>query len=188
VDAQPSLPLRRAVFLDRDGVLIEVRLQDGASQPPRALADIVVGRGVREGLRRLRDRGFLLIGATNQPDIHRGVQSREDVEAINAWLVENLELDDMRVCWHDDQHNCPCRKPKPGLLLQAAADYGIALESSYMVGDRWRDIEAGQAAHCRTVWIPATFDKRQPKRPADFVVADFGKAAESILQDAESRG
>ena len=185
---QGAAPLRRAVFLDRAGVLNEVRIRDGKPFPPTGLDDVVVARGVREGLRRLHDGGFLLIGATNQPDVSRGVQRREVVEAINALLTAELGLDEMRVCWHDDEDDCRCRKPRPGLLLEAAQAHGIALEASYMVGDRWRDIEAGQAARCRTVWVRAHYAERGPMRPADFIAEDFAQAADWILRDAAARG
>lgn len=175
---------RRAVFLDRDGVLNRVALRDGLPYPPHTLADLEILPGVAEGLRRLRDAGFLLIGATNQPDVARGVQRRKVVEAMNARLVAELGLDEMRTCWHDDSDRCGCRKPKPGLLLEAARERQIALPLSYMLGDRWRDIEAGQAAGCRTVWLRAPYAEREPRRPADFIASRFDEAARWILEDA----
>lgn len=179
--------LRRAVFLDRDGVLNRVTIRDGMPYPPRTLAELEILPGVKEGLRLLREAGFLLIGATNQPDVVRGLQRREVIEAMNARLLAELGLDEIRTCWHDDGDGCACRKPKPGLLLDAARERQIALPSSYMLGDRWRDIEAGQAAGCRTVWLRVPYAEREPSRPADFVTDRFEPAARWVLNDASSR-
>jgi len=175
---------RRAVFLDRDGVLNRVTVRGGKPYPPRSLEEVKLLPGVKEGLRQLRAAGFLLIGATNQPDVVRGEARREVVDAINARLVAELGLNEMRTCWHDDADHCECRKPKPGLLLDAARAHRIALPESYMVGDRWRDIEAGQAAGCKTVWLRAPYAERGPQRPADFIADGFESAARWILNDS----
>ena len=181
VEGPPAGVQRRAVFLDRDGVLNRVTIRDGMPLPPRTLAELEILPGVKEGLRRLRKAGFLLIGATNQPDVVRGVQRRDIIEAMNARLLAELDLDEIRTCWHDDKDGCACRKPKPGLLLDAAREHQIALPLSYMLGDRWRDIEAGQAAGCRNVWLRAPYAEREPHPPADFVTDRFEPAVEWIL-------
>lgn len=145
---------RSAVFLDRDGVLNESFTgTNGMPRPPSGLNEFVLVPGVHDLCRELRSLGFLLIVATNQPDVARGTQRREVVEAIHRLLRESVDLDDIRVCYHDDADGCDCRKPKPGLLLSAARDRGIDLASSFMIGDRWRDVEAGQRAGCATVLI-----------------------------------
>ncbi len=119
--------------------------------------------GVADACNRLRAKGFLLIVVTNQPDLARGTQSHEAVSQLNELLQSQIAFDAIRVCPHDDADQCPCRKPKPGLLVEAAADFGISLTDSYMVGDRWRDIEAGQRAGCRTVWIRYPYSERSPE-------------------------
>jgi D-glycero-D-manno-heptose 1,7-bisphosphate phosphatase len=118
---------------------------------------------------------------TNQPDVARGATSREAVEQLNALLARQVGLDTVRVCFHDDADHCPCRKPKPGLLTAAADDYGIDLAQSWMVGDRWRDIDAGHAAGCRTVLIDYGYDERHPPRPPEARTADLAGAAGFIL-------
>jgi D-glycero-D-manno-heptose 1,7-bisphosphate phosphatase len=173
--------MRKAVFLDRDGVLNRSITQKGKPSPPASLAELEILPGVREGLAELRKAGFLLIGATNQPDVARGRQQREVVEIINQNLVRELALDDMLVCYHDDQNDCDCRKPKPGLLFQAAKKYQINLADSFMVGDRWRDVEAGRQAGCRTIFIDAGYQERQPDPPAHFTSRDLKTAAAWIL-------
>ena len=175
---------RRAVFLDRDGVLNKAFVRDGKPFPPRSLAELEILPGVREGLERLQGRGFLLIGATNQPDVARGLQQREAVDAINDRVVSDLKLDDMRVCWHDDADGCECRKPKPGLLIDGAREHRISLPLSYMIGDRWRDVEAGQRAGCRTVWLRMGYAERGPTIPPDFTADRFDRVVEWILNDA----
>jgi len=136
--------------------------------------------GVPEACGRLQEGGFALIVVTNQPDVARGRLSREDVEAIHDLLRRRLPLDDVRVCYHDDTDGCECRKPKPGMLLEAARDFGIDPERSYMVGDRWRDIEAGRRAGCRTVFIDYGYVEPRPEG-ADFETDSLLSAAEWIL-------
>jgi D-glycero-D-manno-heptose 1,7-bisphosphate phosphatase len=137
---------------------------------------------VAEGLALLNKAQFLLLGATNQPDVARGTQRREVVEAINQKLIEELALEDILVCFHDDKDQCGCRKPKPGLLLMAAERYQIDLQASFMIGDRWRDIEAGHRAGCRTIFIDAGYQERKPDQPADFSTGDLLTAAQWILK------
>jgi len=176
--------LRRAVFLDRDGVLNENTLVDGEPSSPRTIAELSIPPDVKPGLQNLRRAGFLLVCVTNQPGVRRGTHSRGEIEAIHARMMAELALDDVRVCWHDDADGCECRKPKPGLLLAAARAHRIDLGASFIVGDRWRDIEAGQAAGCRTVWLRGPHSDREPRLPADFVARDFAAAAEWILRQA----
>jgi len=145
---------RPAVFLDRDGVLNESFVgADGVPRPPAGLAEFILVDGAAEACRRLGGFGFLRIVVTNQPDVARGTQRREVVEAIHQRLREGVQVDDIRVCYHDDIDLCECRKPSPGLLVSAAQDWGIDMTASYMIGDRWRDVEAGQRAGCTTILI-----------------------------------
>ena len=152
----------RAVFLDRDGVINRTVVRGGRPYPPYDLKDLEILPGVTEGLLRLREAGFRLIVVTNQPDVARGKQTRERVEAIHTALLAQLPLDEVRVCYHDDSDLCHCRKPAPGLLFQAATETGLDLTSCFMVGDRWRDIEAGEQAGCKTVFIDYGYDEKQP--------------------------
>jgi len=149
----------KAVFLDRDGVINRAVVHDGRPFPPLSLEDLVILPGVPEALRLLKERGFLLIVVTNQPDVGRGSQKQETVEKIHTYLLKQLPLDDIFVCWHGQDGECNCRKPKPGLLLQAANKYGIDFENSFMIGDRWKDIEAGQVVGCTTIFIEKNYDE-----------------------------
>jgi D-glycero-D-manno-heptose 1,7-bisphosphate phosphatase len=170
----------QALFLDRDGVLNEAPLRQGKPFSPMTLAEVVVPSDVPNALHRLRHSGFRLIMVTNQPNIARGSQSREAVYVINSYLQDLLQLDASEVCEHDDADNCDCRKPKPGMLLRAAARDNIALAASYAVGDRWRDIEAGRRAGCRTILVGSGYGETFPSAP-DVVVSSLGEATEWIL-------
>ncbi|HYA86653.1 MAG TPA: HAD family hydrolase [Nitrospirota bacterium] len=171
----------RAVFLDRDGVLNRAVLREGKPCPPSSSSELEILPGVREALCRLRDAGFPLIVVTNQPDVARGSQSREAVEAINSEIMTRLPIDEVRVCYHDNVDRCQCRKPLPGLLLDAARAWRLDLASSYIVGDRWRDIEAGEGAGTITIFIDHHYQEPQPQR-FHAKVASLAEAADWILQ------
>lgn len=175
-------PLKRAVFLDRDGVLNEAELRDGKPYPPAAVEDVRIAADARAALQQLKALGLVLIVVTNQPDVARGSQTAETVEAIHRRLAEALPVDDFLSCFHDDRDACACRKPKPGLILAGAQRHGVDPARSFLVGDRWRDVEAGQAAGCRTVWIDRGYRERGPSPPADARVASLGEAAAWIVK------
>jgi D-glycero-D-manno-heptose 1,7-bisphosphate phosphatase len=174
---------RRAVFLDRDGVINQAEVRGGTPHPPADADHVQVLPGVAAAMGRLRAAGYLLIVVTNQPDVARGAQSRAAVDAIHARLATELPVDDFRTCFHDDSDVCECRKPKPGLIVDAARVHGVDLHASVMVGDRWRDVEAGRLAGCKTVFVNHDYDERQPERP-DAVVRNLEEAASWILTNA----
>jgi D-glycero-D-manno-heptose 1,7-bisphosphate phosphatase len=157
------------VFLDRDGVLNEAIVRNGRPVPPTTVDEVVIPDGVTEACRRLSDAGFLLIVVTNQPDIARGTTTWQAVDTINAHLTDQLGLDAVRICPHNDGDACGCRKPAPGLLLSAAEELGLDLDCSLMVGDRWRDVEAGRRAGVTTVWLRSEYREPAPHLP-DHVV------------------
>jgi D-glycero-D-manno-heptose 1,7-bisphosphate phosphatase len=170
----------RAVFLDRDGVLNEALVRDGMPFSPMSVDEVVVPPDVPSALSRLRENGFRLIMVTNQPNIARKTQSRESVEEINRFLAEQLKLDAVEMCEHDDKDACDCRKPKAGMLLRAAARDQVALAESFMVGDRGRDIEAGRRAGCRTIMIGNGYGEHIKSNP-DAAVSSLSEAADWIL-------
>jgi D-glycero-D-manno-heptose 1,7-bisphosphate phosphatase len=176
---------REAVFFDRDGVLNQAFVRDGKPYPPVSLEELVILPGVAEGLRQLAEAGYLLIGVTNQPDVARGTQSRETVVAINTRIQSQLGLHQVYTCFHDDADNCACRKPKPGLILHAAKDYGLDLTRSWMVGDRWKDIAAGKSAGLQTIFIDYYYREAFHGTPADYNVADTSAAVKVILENAK---
>lgn len=173
--------MKRAVFLDRDGVLNKAFVRNGKPYSPDTIEEMIIVPDAAAALGRLREHGFALIVATNQPDIARGRLNRAEVEAMNAYLRSKLPLDAVEVCDHDDADECDCRKPKPGLLLRAAARDGIELSGSFMVGDRCRDIEAGHSAHCRTILIGDGYGEGFKVQP-DASFATLTEAADWILK------
>src|SRR6266850_5016022 len=114
--------LRRAVFLDRDGVITRSIVRDGRPYAPTRFEDLEILPGVADALARLRAAGFLNIVVTNQPDVANRKTPRAVVERMHARLVQELPIDAVKVCFHDDTDNCACRKPKPGMLLEAAQE------------------------------------------------------------------
>ena len=174
-------PGRKAVFLDRDGVIVEALVRDGRPYPPSSLADLVIPAETKECLQRLKERGFLLLVVTNQPDVARGTLLAADLEIMHRHLRSQLPLDDILACCHDDADDCPCRKPRPGLIVEAARRYGIALETSFLIGDRWRDVEAGRNAGCTTVLIDNGYDERPTDRAPHVRVSNLREAAGWIL-------
>ncbi len=172
---------RRAVFLDRDGILNEALVKDRRPYPPSSLEDFKIVAGAREALHCLKSAGFLLIVVTNQPDVAKGITSAESVERMNDVLRSELPVDAVYVCFHDGSGNCDCRKPSPGLLLRAAYEWNLDLRQSFMVGDRWRDIDAGAAAGCRTILVEYGYDERAPEHLPSYRTSSVADAAQWIL-------
>ena len=176
--------MRRAVFLDRDGVLNRAVVRDRKPYAPVTLDELEILPGVPSALRALHEAGFLLIVVTNQPEVARGRLGRDVVEAMHRRLREELPIDDIKACYEVDGPTSTCYKPKPGMLLEAAREHHIELAQSYMVGDRWRDVGAGKAAGCRTIFIDRGYDE-PPVEVPDAVCADLTEAASLILHPVE---
>ncbi len=176
----------KAVFVDRDGVLNRALVRNGKLVPPASVDELELLPGVAEACVALRAAGFLLIVVTNQPDVARGTQNRQTVAAIHEVIRGKVPLDDVRVCFHDDADGCECRKPKPGLLLEAAKDWDIDIRHSFLVGDRWKDIEAARNAGCRAVQVENGHpEKEDAWASPDLRVRSLKEAADWILR-AES--
>lgn len=172
--------MRRVIFLDRDGVINRAEVREGKPYPPANLAAMELLPGVPAALQALHAAGWMLIVVTNQPDVARGTTPRAVVDAINAHLKEILPIEEFRTCYHDSGDGCDCRKPLPGALLAAACEHGIDLKRSFMVGDRWRDVEAGQRAGCKTVFIDYGYAEKQPGT-FDYKVKSLQEAATIII-------
>lgn len=157
--------MNKAVFLDRDGVINQTIFRDGKARAPYVKEDFKLFAGVKEAIIDLKSQGFLTIIVTNQPDVARGWVSLEAVHMINHMIQELVPIDDIKICFHTDQDQCQCRKPRPGMLLEAARDWEIDLASSYMVGDRISDVEAGKAAGCHTILIGDGYQEKSSVLP-----------------------
>jgi D-glycero-D-manno-heptose 1,7-bisphosphate phosphatase len=175
---------RRAVFLDRDGVINRAVVRGGKPYPPNSLAELELTPGAPDALAALHRAGFQLIVVTNQPDVARGTMRRETVDEIHDYLRRTLPLDDIKVCWDSSETGSRCYKPAPGLLLDAAAEHGIDLSRSFMVGDRWRDVGAGNAAGTFTIFIEYGYQEALKEQP-DAIVRSLAEAVEIILSKSD---
>jgi D-glycero-D-manno-heptose 1,7-bisphosphate phosphatase len=173
--------LRPAVFLDRDGVVNEALTRNGLPFAPSNLAELRITDGAAEALGGLRNAGYALVVVTNQPDVARGTISRSSIDDIHQHLGDRLPLDAFYACFHDESDACDCRKPRPGLLLQAAGDQHLDLAASYLIGDRWKDIDAGWAAGVVPVFIDFGYRERAPTKAPAVTVSSLKVAAQWIL-------
>jgi D-glycero-D-manno-heptose 1,7-bisphosphate phosphatase len=172
--------MKNAVFLDRDGVINKTLIQNHKPYPPKTLDDLNFLPRVKEACEMMTNAGWLLIVITNQPDVARGKVSINEVKKINNYLMKQLPLSEIKTCYHDDIDNCSCRKPKPGLIIEASRNYNINLSSSYFVGDRWRDMEAGQRSGCKTIFIDYNYKEKRPVH-FDHCVKSLYEATKIIL-------
>jgi D-glycero-D-manno-heptose 1,7-bisphosphate phosphatase len=173
--------MQRCVFMDRDGVIIRTYVHDGKPYAITAYEDLDILDGVADAIGKLKEAGYMMIVVSNQPDVAAGKVSRDVVETINADLMKKLGLDEIKTCYDS---TAPCYKPKPGMLMEAAEDHDVDLEHSYMVGDRWRDIGAGKAAGCMTIFIDKGYSEQAPDHP-DHIVGALPEAVELILSIGE---
>jgi D-glycero-D-manno-heptose 1,7-bisphosphate phosphatase len=172
---------RKAVFLDRDGVIVVPEFRDGCSFAPRSLDGFRVYPDAAASLQKLKRAGFLLAVVTNQPDVGHGLIARSEVDAMHELIARDLPVDAIKTCFHRQGENCACRKPKPGMLLEAAGELGIDLMQSFMVGDRKSDMEAGRAAGCATVFIDLGYHAEPAPEAPDYVVHSIAEAADIII-------
>jgi D-glycero-D-manno-heptose 1,7-bisphosphate phosphatase len=174
---------RRAVFLDRDGVINRAFVRGGRPYPPDALEQLELLPGVVEAIASLRAAGFLVVVATNQPDVAAGRQRRAVVEAMHQRIQSLAPVDAIKVCYHGEGDGCRCRKPRPGMLLEAAQEFSVDLARSFMVGDRWRDVGAGRAAGCHTILVGDGYGETFPD-PPDASAGSLREAADLILSES----
>ena len=160
--------MKKAIFLDRDGVINKTIIEDGLPSSPNSIDELEILPGVKESILRLKKLNFICIVVTNQPDVPRGKINKNTVIKMNNFLKKEIKLDDIFVCYHDDKDNCNCRKPKPGLLIYASKKWNVDFKKSFMIGDRWRDIQAGEKVGCKTIYLDYNYKDIKPKKP-DFV-------------------
>lgn len=174
--------MKKAVFLDRDGVLNRVLIKNGKPFPPYDLNNLEILEGAKDTIAALKKSNWLVIVVTNQPDVARKITSKKNVEKINKYLKSILQFDDIYTCYHDNHDFCDCRKPKPGMLVTASKKNNIILQNSYMVGDRWSDIEAGNKAGCKTIFIDYKYKEKKPVN-FNYSVKSIYEAAKIILKN-----
>ena len=166
----------RALFLDRDGVINKPIIKDGRISFLGNLDELHILPNVDRAIAEAKKLGLLVIIFTNQPDIARGALRKEDAEEIHSYLTTKLSIDDVYMCPHDDADNCTCRKPKHGMLSDAAVKWNIELKKSFVVGDRWKDIKAGKLAGCTTFLIDSNYYNENIEIDYDHCVSDLYSA------------
>jgi D-glycero-D-manno-heptose 1,7-bisphosphate phosphatase len=176
--------MKRAVFLDRDGVINRIIFRTGKPCSPRNVSEFEILDGVSDALASLRRAGFLNIVITNQPDITRGLMDVQKLESMHNRLRETLPVDDVLVCPHDDRDGCSCRKPKPGMLLAAAEKWGLDLQGSFVIGDQWKDVAAGKDAGCTTILVDYPHNR---DTQVDYRAGSLAEAVQYILNDGAKR-
>jgi D-glycero-D-manno-heptose 1,7-bisphosphate phosphatase len=157
--------MNKAIFLDRDGVINHTVFRMGKPRAPYTFEEFSFIDGVSASIKAFKEAGYLIIVVTNQPDVSRGWVSRAQVDLINDHVKSCLPVDEIMACFHVDQDDCQCRKPRPGMLIEASKKWGIDLSQSFMVGDRMSDVEAGLKANCKTVLITDTLFSESETRP-----------------------
>jgi D-glycero-D-manno-heptose 1,7-bisphosphate phosphatase len=175
------MALKRAVFLDRDGVLNHSLVRNGKPYAPRTLNDFRINPEAISATRSFKNKEFLTVVVTNQPDVGNGFVDQSIVEEMHVNLSKMLMLDKIKVCYHSQQANCSCRKPKPGMLYEAASELNIDLSQSFMIGDRAGDVLAGKAAGCTTIFLDYSYSELQAGCE-DFIVLSLQDAARVILE------
>lgn len=176
---------RPGVFVDRDGVINAALVRDGKPYSPMSVDQLEILPGVAEACTRLRAAGLPVVVITNQPEVARGRLSWGQLNEINEFIRQRVQVDAIYCCTHDDDDRCSCRKPQPGLIFKASRELNIDPTASYCVGDRWRDVEAGIRAGCTTLLVDAGY--AEPDLEPHKRVASLGEAADWIINRREER-
>ncbi|MDC0634180.1 HAD-IIIA family hydrolase [Planktomarina sp.] len=171
----------KAVFFDRDGVLVSPEFRDGRSFAPTRFIDFKIYSESLDSLNAIKRAGFLSVIVTNQPDVGKGIMAPSELDKMHDKLMRELPIDLIEVCPHTKEANCDCRKPKPGMLINAAAKLGIALDQSYIIGDTKGDIDAGKAAGCKTIFIDLEYEALTKPLNQDYTVKSVSNAVPYIL-------
>lgn len=174
---------KRAVFFDRDGVILKTIIENGKPRPPYSISEYKEKSGIisgaKEAVEKVKGLGFLAILVTNQPDIAYGNISREDWQWIQGQL-KDIPFDDAFFCFHGRDDGCECKKPKPGLLLEAARKWNIELTKSFVVGDTEVDAGAAKAVGCKTILLDYSYNKEVV---ADIRILDISKLTPSLFYE-----
>ena len=171
--------MKRAVFIERDAILNEVRTGPKHQITPLTLEEFKVNKDAEAPLKKLKAAGFVLIATTNQPGLSRGYQSRRDLDRMHDLLRRTFPLDDIMICPHDESDHCPCRKPRPGLLIEAAFKWQLNLDHSFVISDKWQDSEAARTAGCTSLLLQSPWVGQVHH---DFVLPDLAAIIEKILR------
>lgn len=170
--------MKKAVFVERDGILNEV--QAGPKHPiiPLTLEEFKINPKAKAPLRTLKDAGFVIIVTTNQPGLTRGYQSRRELDLMHDLIRRSFPIDDLFLCGHDEADHCPCRKPRPGLMIEAAFKWHLNLDHSFVISDKWQDAEAARTAGCTSLLLKSPWIGQGHH---DFVLPNLKFIADKII-------
>ena len=154
--------MNKAIFFDRDGVLNEAIIKENRPYAPLKISDVKIVNGIKELIFELKNLNYLILAVTNQPDYSRGLVKKENIEEINSYIISELNLDDLFCCFHDNNDDCECRKPKPGAINYLKNKYNINLKESFFIGDRAKDIEAAKAVSCPSIFVDYRYNEDKP--------------------------
>ena len=171
--------MNRAIFLDRDGIINKPIIENGKPYPPQRMKDFKFLHEIHKLLKQLKILKFKLLIITNQPDVARGVQSKDQVDEFHGLIMNELPIDRIYTCFHDNDDLCNCRKPKPEMIFQGKKDFDLDLNDCWMIGDRSIDIEAGIAAGCRTIFLDNDYLEKKPEK-ADYKITHLNQIFEII--------
>src|SRR5213592_625229 len=174
-----TVVMKRAIFIERDAILNEVRIGPKQQISPLTMEEFKIIQAAEPALRRLKAAGFVLIATTNQPGLSRGYQSRRELDRMHELLRKTFCLDEILVCPHDETDRCPCRKPKPGLIIEAGFKWHLHLDHSFVISDKWQDAEAARIAGCTSLLLNSPWIGKVHR---DFVLPDLESIVEKILQ------
>ena len=176
--------MNRCVFLDRDGIINEALAIEGKPYPPNNVREIKIVDGVDELLKYLKSKGFITVVITNQPDVGNRLQDKKIVEKINSYLMDSLLIDDLFSCYHTAKDKCLCRKPKTKLFELAKEKYNIDFSQSWVIGDRWKDVEAGKNIGAKTIFVDYQYREKQPKEP-DFTIKQVSEIIDIFKKELQ---
>ncbi len=171
--------MKAAVFIERDGVLNEVRVERQHAVSPLTLEDFRVNREAVPLLQKLKADGLLLFVTTNQPGLSRGYQSRRELDRMHELLRTTFALDDILVCPHDETDGCSCRRPKPGLLMEAGFKWRLSLDHCFVISDKWQDAEAARAVNCTSLLLQSPWNGTARR---DLVLPDLAALVDKLLR------
>src|SRR5215831_5239836 len=171
--------MKQAVFIERDGVLNRVRIERQYQVSPLTLDDFKIHEGAVPLLKKLKAAGLILITTTNQPGLSRGYQSRRELDRMHDLMGKTFALDDVLICPHDEHDRCPCRKPKPGLLVEAGFKWHLDLDHSFVISDKWQDAEAARIAGCTSLLLKSPWVGTVHR---DFVLPHLSDIVEKVLR------
>jgi D-glycero-D-manno-heptose 1,7-bisphosphate phosphatase len=176
--------MKTAIFLERDGILNLVRMDGQHQAVPQSAEEFKINVEAAPLLEKLKAAGHLLIATTNQPGLSQGNVSRRELDRMHDLLRKFLPLDDILVCPHDESDECPCRKPRPGLLKEAAFKWQVDLEQSFVISDKWQDAQAARSVGCTSLLLKSPWTGSGHH---DFVLGSLSEIVEKILRFPENR-